>query len=229
MKVAVMQPYLFPYIGYFQLMQAVDCFVIYDDVNYIKGGWINRNFVLSQGHPQRITMALEEASPNRLINEILVGSDRKKVLDTLRHCYVKSPHFSVVYPMIEEILLQKEKNLARFLGFGLKRIGEYLGLPLQWHISSELKKDTALRGQDKVLAICGELGVHHYINLAGGKELYSLADFASKGIQLSFIQTRPVSYRQFGAQFVPNLSIIDIMMFNNPEQCGRLLQEYEFV
>jgi len=133
MKLAVMQPYLFPYLGYFQLIQAVDAFVVYDDVNYIKGGWINRNFILANYDKQLITLPLQGASKNKLINQIAVGG-KHKIMQTLRHCYGKAPNFDAVYPLIEDIIVQPEKNLASFLDYQLQRICEYLGSHPQWHI-----------------------------------------------------------------------------------------------
>jgi hypothetical protein len=228
MKLAIMQPYLFPYLGYFHLIRAVDAFVLYDDVNFIKGGWINRNFILANGDKQLITLPLQGASPNKLIDQVEIGGQHK-ILQSIRHSYGKAPHFDAVYPILEDILAQQEKNLARFLDYQLRSVCAYLGLNPQWHISSGLKKDTELRGQDKVLALCEELGATHYINVPGGKELYDRKSFERKGMRLSFIQPRPVEYRQTGKAFVPNLSIIDVMMFNDLDQCSKLLEEYDLV
>ncbi len=224
-----MQPYLFPYLGYFQLIRAVDAFVVYDDVNYIVRGWINRNFILEQGNRLMITLPLQGASQNLLINEVMVSSRQHKLLSTIRHNYAKAPYFKAVFPMLEDIFLQQEKNLARFLDYQLRRVCDYLGLAPRWHVSSSLNKDNSLRGQNKVLAICEELGAKHYINVPGGKSLYDHAAFANHGMQLFLIQPRPVSYRQFGKEFVPNLSIIDVMMFNDKDQCAALLEEYELI
>jgi hypothetical protein len=229
MKLAIMQPYLFPYLGYFQLIRAVDAFVVYDDVNYMKGGWINRNYVLAQGNRLLVTLALQGASPNQLINEVVVGGRQEKLLETIRHCYGKAPQFKQVFPLVEGIILQQEKNLARFLDQGLRRVCNYLGLCPAWHLSSNLNKDKALRGQEKVLAICEELGASHYINAPGGRELYDREAFARRGLTLSFIQPRSVEYRQFGNTFLPDLSILDLMMFNDRAQCRKLLAEYDLV
>lgn len=229
MKLALMQPYLFPYLGYFQLIRSVDTFVVYDDVNYIKGGWINRNYILAQGNKLLVTLPLQGASPNQLINQVVVGGRQEKLLETIRHCYSKAPQFPEVFPLIEEIIMQQEKNLARFLDHSLRQLCDHLGLHPHWHISSILNKDNNLRGQEKVLAICEELGATHYINVPGGKDLYDREAFGRRGVQLSFIQPRPAAFRQFGNVFVPNLSIIDVMMFNDQEQCRKLLEEYELV
>jgi len=228
MKIAIMQPYLFPYLGYFQLIRAVDAFVVYDDVNYIQRGWINRNYILANEDSQLITLPLLRASQNKLINQIEVGG-KHKILQSLRHSYGKAPFFDTVYPVIEDCLNQSEENLASFLDYQLRRICDYLGLNPQWHISSTLEKDNELRGQEKILSICKELGGTHYINMPSGKVLYDQESFAESKLKLSFIQPRAVSYCQFGKEFVPYLSIIDVMMFNDRESCAGLLEEYDLV
>ena len=127
MKLGIMQPYFFPYIGYFQLIRAVDVFVVYDNVNYIKKGWINRNNILSNGKSQRITLPLEHASQNKLINQIEVGG-RNKILQSVRFNYSKAPCFDDVYPVIEDIFMQTETNLALLLDYQLRKICDYLAL-----------------------------------------------------------------------------------------------------
>ena len=229
MKLAIMQPYFFPYLGYFQLIHAVDTFVVYDDVNFIKGGWINRNYILSHGQKVRITLQLLGASPNRLINQISVAENRGKLLRTLQQNYARAPYLADVLPMLEEILGFEESNLAVFLDLGLRRICDYLNICPRWCRSSNLQKDNSLRGQDKILAICKELGAKHYINVPGGKILYDHASFTAADIRLSFIEPRVLEYRQSGHEFVPYLSIIDILMFNNQQQCQRLLERYKLV
>ncbi|MDC0362089.1 WbqC family protein [Halioglobus sp.] len=224
-----MQPYLFPYLGYFQLINAVDAFVAYDDVNYIKGGWINRNFICAKDHKQLITLPTQGASPNKLINQVLVGNGSRKLLKTIRQAYSKAPQFTAVFPLIEDILNQEERNLARFVDYQLRQICEYLGIEATWYISSELKYDKALSGQERVLAICDEMGATHYINAEGGQTLYDKGVFSSRDKQLSFLQTKTTPYSQFSNTFTSHLSIIDVMMFNDKAQCMKLLQGYELV
>ncbi|WP_341327600.1 WbqC family protein [Methylotuvimicrobium sp. KM2] len=229
MKLAIMQPYFFPYLGYFQLIHAVDAFVVYDDVNFIKGGWINRNYILTQGEKTRITLQLLGASPNLPINQIPVGENRGKLLKTLQQSYARAPFYPEVFPLLEEILGFEEPNLAVFLDFGLRRICDYLNLRPRWHLSSDLQKDNSLRGQDKVLAICKELGAERYVNVPGGRDLYDRASFEAAGIRLSFIEPGAIKYRQSGDEFMPYLSAIDVLMHNNQEQCQSLLEEYRLV
>jgi hypothetical protein len=229
MKLAIMQPYLFPYLGYFQLIDAVDAFVIYEDVNYIKGGWINRNFICAKGDKQRFTLPLQGASQNVLINQITVGNSSRKLLETIRRAYGKAPEFVAVFPLIKDILNQEEKNLARYLDYQLRQICDYLGIRTEWYISSAMKYDKELRGQERILAICQELAATHYINTAGGQALYDEGVFTSRGKQLSFLQTKHLPYCQSRNAFIPNLSIVDVMMFNDKAQCAKLLQGYELV
>lgn len=229
MKLAIMQPYFFPYIGYFQLINAVDTFVVYDDVNFIKRGWINRNFILSQGKKSLLTLQLQGASQNLRINQVLVGGNRVKLLKSIQRSYSKAPQFSSVFPLMESIMLYEETNLAKFIDYGLRQICDYLGITPKWRLSSELKKDSTLSGQDKILAICTELGASQYINVPGGRDLYEREVFSDQGIELSFIEQKETEYSQFVGGFEPNLSIIDVMMFNDQKQCSHLLKEYSLV
>ena len=228
-KVGIMQPYLFPYIGYFQSLHAVDDYVIYDDVNYIKGGWINRNNILIGAQPIRFSVALSDASPNKLINEIDIQDDFIKFRKTLTMAYAKAPHYVTVMALINEICDSPDKRLARFIGSSIQRIAEYLELSTNIMYSSDLHKDVQLKGQAKVLAICEELGADMYINAIGGRELYDTQSFAKLSIELKFIKTGDIEYRQYGKPFVPWLSIIDVMMFNSPPEIRKMLDIYELV
>ncbi|MCI5151273.1 MAG: hypothetical protein D3916_18130 [Candidatus Electrothrix sp. MAN1_4] len=221
-----MQPYFFPYIGYFQLIHAVNTFVVYDDVNFIKGGWINRNFILSQGEKTRITLQLRGASSYLLINQIIVGENQVKLLKSIHQSYAKAPHCSDIMLLIERVLMNEEKNLAKYLAYGLKEICSYLGLTPKWILSSDLQKDNTQRGQEKVLSICHEMRANHYINTSGGRSLYENLLFEKNGIKLSFISSKDIEYKQHNKPFESFLSIIDVMMFNDREQCLKLIQEY---
>jgi len=232
MKLGIMQPYFFPYIGYWQLMKAVDKYVIYDDVNFIKGGWINRNKILINGEGKLINLLMQNASQNKLINEVEVQGNpvyNKKLLKTLEICYKKAPYYDDVFPVIENIITLDEKNLARYLEFSIRRVSEYLSIDTELIVSSTITKNNDLRGQDKVVEICKVLGADEYINAIGGQALYSPEDFAAQGIKLKFLKTGEIRYQQFKNEFVPNLSIIDVMMFNSLEEISELMDDYELV
>lgn len=229
MKLAIMQPYMFPYIGYWQLISTVDAFVIYDDVNYIKQGYINRNSILAKTKAQIFTLETIGASSNKLINEVCVGGNRKKLLKTIEYNYLKAPFFQEAMPVIEEIIVNTESNLAKYVGYSIKKIAEYLRISTLLIYSSEINKDCNLRGQDKVIDICKNLKAHIYINSIGGQELYSKCEFKKSDIDLKFLKTKVFEYKQFENEFVPYLSIIDIMMFNDVDGISTSLQNFDLI
>lgn len=229
MTLAIMQPYFFPYIGYWQLISAVDTFVIFDDVNFIKKGYINRNSILANEKAQLFTLELIGASQNKLINEIEVGNNSQKLLKTIEIAYKKAPYFSDVFPMIEDILNNKEKNLSKFIGHSLEQISNYLKLHTKFIYSSDIKKENSLKAQDKIIDICKKLEATDYINAIGGQELYDKAKFKEQNINLNFLKTELTEYKQFKNDFIPYLSIIDILMFNRVSEVKQLLCKYELV
>jgi len=222
-----MQPYLFPYLGYWQLINAVDTFVIYDDVNFIKQGYINRNSVLSIDKAQRFTLELTGASSFKMINEVKVGANTKKLLKTIKHNYLKSPYFEEVFPLVQKIFGQEERNLAKYIGHSLQEIADYLQISTELVYSSAVKKKDSLKAEDKVIDICTVLKADTYVNSIGGRKLYNKHRFKEKGIELKFLSSKPKEYKQFKSNFVPGLSIIDIMMFNSKADIKIMLNEYE--
>jgi hypothetical protein len=229
MKLAVMQPYFFPYIGYWQLISAVDTFVIYDDVNYIKQGWINRNNIIGSNFNQLISLQVIGASSFKLINEIEVGNNSQKILKTIEQTYKKAPYFESVFPLLQVIMQCEEKNLAKFLNFLIKEVCAYIEIKTTISTSSELVKNNKLKGQDKILDLCKVLKAKQYINVIGGRELYQKEMFSRENIELSFMKSKLLEYSQFREPFSANLSIIDVLMFNNKEKVRQYLTGYELV
>jgi hypothetical protein len=229
MRLAIMQPYLFPYLGYHQLVAAVDRFVFLDDVNYIKGGRVNRNSILLDGRPIRFTLPLSKASPNKLISETTVVPDSgRKILKTIRQAYLRAPYYEDVLPLVERVFTSEESRLSRFAANSVREVANYLEIATQLMCSSEIPKEDGLKGLDRVLAICDALGADVYINSIGGTALYEKQAFLRRGVELKFLKMRDVRYRQFG-DFVPNLSIIDVLMFNSKEAVRALLNEFDFI
>jgi hypothetical protein len=230
MKLGIMQPYFFPYIGYFQLINAVDKYVIYDDVNYISSGWINRNNLLLNGQKHLFTLTLLGASSNKLINEISVNSKQYKAIKTIETVYKKAPYFEDVFPLVKQIFEYEDKNLARFVGNSITSISGYLNINPVFIYSSDIKeKDCSLKGQSKILQICSILGATEYINAIGGQLLYDKIKFKENKIELKFLRTDSFAYKQFRNEFVPHLSILDVMMFNSVEDIGEMLTKYELI
>jgi hypothetical protein len=229
MNLAVMQPYLFPYIGYWQLIHSVDTFVIYDDVNFIKRGYINRNNIFQNGNSQLITLELIGASHNKIINEISIGNNANKLLKTLKQNYSKAPFFKNIFPLLEEILGDKEKDLSRFIGLSLVKIAKYLDIETKFLYSSDIKNDKALKAQDRLIEMSKILNATGYINSIGGIKLYDKEVFFQNDINLSFLKTGKISYKQFNNEFVTNLSIVDILMFNSKDNIKNILTQFELV
>ena len=227
MNLAVMQPYLFPYIGYFQLIYASDLFIIYDDVSYIKQGYINRNNILTPNGPVRFTVPVPGGSSNKLISELSYSEDVTKVLKTIQQSYSKSPYFDKVYPLLESILLYKNRDIAEICLKSYRDVLEYLGLQRKFFKSSELDYDRSLSAKERLISFSHKFGADCYINTPGGRELYNKLDFAKEAVDLKFIDSLPIQYDQGVEDFVPNLSIIDVLMNCSPERIISILKQYE--
>lgn len=226
MKLAVMQPYLFPYIGYFQLIYAADLFLIYDDVSYIKQGYINRNSVLSPNGATRFTVPVPGASSNKLICDLQFSTDVAKVLKTIEQSYSKAPYFEDVFPLIRQILEHEDRSIASLCLNSYQAIFSYLGLEKPFRKTSELDYDRTVSARDRLIALCHKFGTDCYINAPGGRALYAKSDFAEHGVDLKFIDSLPVEYQQGNDEFVPNLSIVDVLMHCLPEDVVNLMEQY---
>jgi len=235
MVISIMQPYLFPYIGYFQMINCSDCFVIADDVQFKKKGWINRNRILLNGEPSIITLPLNRESTFLKINErsfINHGGPKDKAtfLNKIKNSYHRAPEFSEVYPIIEKIIYFENNNVAEFIHNSIQEVCTFLDISTKILIESEFNLSPELKYQDSVIYVCKELKADRYINPIGGMELYSRKKFMENDLVLKFIKTREtLSYRQFKYEFIPNLSIIDVMMFNSRKEIEALLTEYDLV
>jgi hypothetical protein len=225
-KLAIMQPYFFPYIGYYQLIAAVDKFVVYDDVNFIKNGWINRNRLILAGATHYVTVPLAGASPFLKINQINVqGGDgwRRKLVESLRHSYSKAPYFAEVSTLVHEVLFSGEEKIGEIAKASLAAVCNYVGLERKFVGSSAIYGNESLSGSMRVLDICTRECATEYYNLPGGRELYSAQEFAEQNVALHFIQPKLEPYLQFTEQFQPGLSIVDVLMFNDRERVREMI------
>jgi hypothetical protein len=214
--VAIMQPYFLPYIGYFQLIAACDLFVVYDNIKYTKKGWINRNRMLRNGSDAMFSLPLQGAPDHLDVDQrqLAATADRHRWLAQLKGAYGQAPHYRTTLPLLERIAACADDNLFRFLHHALVATCAHLGIDTPIRIASNVPADHGLTSQDRVLAILEALGARRYVNPIGGTELYSRDTFEQHGIALHFLRARPLAYPQFGADFVPWLSIVDVLMFN---------------
>lgn len=216
MRLAIMQPYFLPYVGYYQLIAAVDTFIIYDNIKYTKKGWINRNRMLLNGKDVTFSLPLMKApdSLDVVRRELAADFDRTKLLNQFKGAYGRAPYFEQIFPLLERVVHCEDSNLFRYIHHSLVETCAHLNIGTDIRISSAVDIDHGLKSQDKVLALCQAMGVDTYINAIGGAELYVREDFKAHGVALKFIKSRPFEYPQFGATFVPWLSIVDALMFN---------------
>lgn len=211
-----MQPYFLPYIGYFQLIAAVDVFLVYDNIKYTKTGWINRNRMLLNGTDAIFSLPLKKDSDslNVVERELAADFNRDKLLNRFKGAYARAPYFAQTFPLLERIVRNKEHNLFKFIHSSIVETCEHLGIKTEIRVSSEIAIDHELKAQDKVLALCQAMGADSYVNAIGGMDLYSKDEFRARSIELKFIKSKPFEYAQYGKDFVPRLAIVDVMMFN---------------
>ncbi len=254
MKLAIMQPYFFPYIGYFQAIKAVDEYMLYDNLYFSKGASMYRNkYVNHIGRTCFFMVPLKEKSSFKKISDVEVldnGKWRKKMLLDFYMNYKRAKYFDDVYPILEKVINYPTNKLSELNYQSIKSVCDYL------KINTKITTDTSLfndleekllvedvdetvfpnvklknweRKVVRILEICRMKHSNAYVNAIGGMSLYSKEDFSANGIDLNFVKTKDISYKQFGNDFVPNMSIIDILMFNSVEEVHNLLDQYELI
>jgi hypothetical protein len=230
MRLAVMQPYFVPYIGYWQLIAAVDTFVVYDDVNYIKRGWVNRNRILANGSPNYLTIPVFKASQNSKICDLDIADDsnwRGKAKKKLEHSYSKAPFFEEAFPIAGRVLDIPITNLSGYLTEQLKIIADVLDLKTNIVRASDRYTDRNLEKADRLISICKDEGAKTYINSPGGRALYSKEYFGAEDIDLFFIDAEHFDYTQSDIEkFVPHLSILDVLFHCGVDRTKELTQLY---
>jgi hypothetical protein len=234
MKIAVMQPYVFPYIGYFQLVNAVDEFVFYDDVNFMKKSYINHNNLLVNSEKHRFVIPCKGISQNKLIKDIELFLDKKakeKLLKTISQAYKKAPFFGQVFFVLEQLIKEDtSKTISEFAIKSIKVISNYLSIECVWSISSErYPESVGLKKEMRLINIAHKANATQYINPIGGLDLYKKSDFEEHDLTLRFLKSNTINYKQFSNDFVPWLSMIDVLMFNNISDIKTLLNEFELV
>jgi hypothetical protein len=232
--VAIMQPYVFPYVGYFCLAEASDIFVFYDDVNYIARGWINRNQILINGAPYKFAVPLSHGSQNELICDLKTHSFtdfRHKFLKQLHHAYSKAPYYTLGSNYVEAVLKPDSVSISDVAIRSVEEFYRLIGKSKTFLRSSETFQSS--RGMDKadrLIAITKTLDSSNYVNAIGGASLYDKSYFAAQGVHLAFVKATFKEYKQIGAKaFVPGLSIIDIIMNNTVEAMIAHLASYELL
>lgn len=221
------QPYFIPYLGYWQLINAVDVFKISDDYNFIKRGWIGKNRILINGAPSNFRVEIDHVTSNKKINELMLGNvSVKEKMKTLMFSYGRAPFFNDGMKLMEEIFSCNERNLAGFLVNSMYCVSEYLDIKTKFILSSSLNQPDDLKREHRIYDYCEKMGADTYYNAIGGTKLYSFEGFKNHGIELGFLKMDDIVYKQLSDVFVPGLSIIDVIMFNSKEEINKLLTQY---
>ena len=231
LTLGIMQPYIFPYIGYFQYIAATDLFVLYDDVAFIKQGWVNRNRILLNGTPYTFTVPVSSISSFRKIRETSLHEHsmdkwKKTFKTTLFHAYNRAPNYPDIAPLIESIVMKPHKTIAEFATASIVEFCSFLEIKTNLILNPDQFKNAHLQAQERIIDICKQTGAKKYINPIGGVTLYTASDFMANGIELKFIKSKLPEYLQYDFNWVPSLSIIDVLMFNTKFQVQEMLNEY---
>lgn len=237
MKIGIMQPYFFPYIGYFQLIKSTDCWVVFDTPQYISKGWINRNRIL---HPdqlkewQYITVPTQKHKLNEKINQVIINENirwRERIMGQLTSYKKKAPYYSDVMDLIAEVLAYKTKKMSSFLINSLDQTCQFLGLNLNYTVLSEMELNivNVEHPGQWALRISSSLRADEYINPPSGYTIFDHSEFIENDIKLSFLKPSLSTYVQRRGGFIPALSIIDVMMWNDVPAIQEMLNDYEIL
>lgn len=229
MKLGIMQPYFFPYLGYFDLINRADRWIVFDTAQYIRHGWVNRNRIL---HPQTgwqyIIAPVQKHHRETPIRDIRVSAEgawRRRILGQLQHYRKTAPFFAATAALVEECLAAESTWLARLNVKALEAVCRYLSIPFNYGIFSEMNLTLPPVNSpgEWALRIAEALGADEYINPPGGAALFDATAFARSGIKLTIQKPVEFVYACVRYQFVPDLSVIDVMMWNPPEKIKAFL------
>lgn len=233
MKLAIMQPYFFPYIGYFSLIEYADKFVFFDTPQYISRGWINRNRILTlNGEPTYITVPVEKAPQETPIREIMIDNSkdwRGRIYGQLSAYKRRAPRYSITEAIVHDVLDGfKGNGLSELSIRTVKMMSDILGLKCEYGIFSGMKENIVevKKPDEWALEISKALEADVYVNPPGGMSFFDRDKYRNAGIEIKFLQSNLRPYRQRIGQWVPALSVIDVLMFCDEREVTDMLKDY---
>jgi hypothetical protein len=216
-RLMMLQPGYLPWIGFFEQAYRTDSFVVYDDAQFTKQDWRNRNQIKGpKGRAEYITVPVKKSPVETPIREIEISYEQgwvKRHLNLLRQYYSRAPYFEMHAPGLFAIISKKYRFLIDLDMELTRALLKALKIETRIVMSSSLK--TPVRGKQRLLAVCQEMGATYCYNGKAGEQLYSKAEFMAHGVHLEFQDFKCPAYPQLWGRFIPNLSIIDAL-FN----CG---------
>jgi hypothetical protein len=228
MKIGIMQPYFLPYIGYFALINAVEKFIYLDDVQYMRRGWVNRNRLKIVNKWQYFTIPVKKNSLTSNINEVYITDDKKyieKFKESIRHSYSKTPYYQEIIKLLYAFIIPGQ-NISEMNIQLTNEICDYLEIKTEMLISSQINQNGEKKGAEKIVEICKIVNGDHYINPIGGIKLYSKERFQKAEIKLNFFNANEIRYFQGNHEFIPNLSIVDLLMWNSKKDIQSFLNDF---
>ncbi len=233
MKLGGMQPYFFPYIGYFSLIKHTDLWIVVDNVQFISRGWINRNRILKNkvGEIIYINVPLKKFPHKTPIKNVLIDNEKNwkdKILNQLV-IYSKAPYYKEVTSLLNKIFDFETLSISEFNIHSLKLICNYLGIDFNYVIFSNIKNfDTSKikEPDDWALEACKFFKASEYVNPPGGKSFYNREKYLKNDIKLTFLNSNFKEYKTFSPNFISGLSIIDVMFWNSKEEILNILDNY---
>jgi hypothetical protein len=233
MNIAIMQPYLFPYLGYFQLVYASDIFVFYDDVDFIKRGWINRNQILLNGNPHGFSVPCLRPVYQKKICEVEIDYNtfsKTNFLKTIHHAYSKSPNYKMIIVLLEEFFEVEYFHIGSIAAASVRLVFDYLDISKQFYFSSKRHhQNLNFNRAERLIDIAKKEHADLYINAIGGQSLYKKSEFSNGGVELKFLEPVLSRYSQPSDDFTSGLSIIDILMMCKKDEVIKMFQEYRLV
>ena len=231
MKLGIMQPYFFPYLGYFDLINYSDRWIIFDTVQYIRHGWINRNRILKpDGDWQYVTVPLKKHGREILIKDVEISANKDwktRMLAQLQHYKKKAPYFCETYQLVVECLAVNERSISKLNAAILEKICQHLNISFEWEYFSRmnLEMESMKEPGDWAFCISDKLGAKEYVNPSGGATIFDSSKFNEHGIKLTIRNMPALAYECRGYDYIPNLSIIDVLMWNTPNTVKEYLDK----
>ena len=235
MKLGIMQPYLFPYVGYFSLIKYTDKWIVFDTVQYIEKGWMNRNQIIHPTKPEAtyFIVPLKKHPRETLIKDVEINQNEnyiERINGQFSAAYKKrrAPYYSEVMEIINSCFSKEKKSLSQLNICSLHSVCKYLGIPFNYDIFSKMNLDInpVHDAGEWALNISKALHAKEYVNPPGGVDIFDRKKFDDANIALNFLKINFTPYDQKKANFIEGLSILDLMMFNSPEKINEMLDNY---
>jgi hypothetical protein len=224
-----MQPYFIPYIGYFQLIDSVDHFVIADNYQFTKQSWLNRNRLLFDGSPTYYSIALKKSSDFVNISEKLISDDfdPDHLIRKFSNSYAKRPYYHQANKILLKVFSHNATSLLELNTLAIHYICDYLEIQTEIHLISQLNVDVNANRNEKIYSTCALLGAKEYVNAPGGRDIYTRDTFEARNLILKFLRPNLVEYDQGCSNFIDQLSIIDLIAnLDKGEIISRHLRSY---